>query len=92
MTCAREHDAVDFRAVITLRFVNRSFESADAAVVLFLSEHGLFMLQFFAKQGFHDALGEFLFANLSAPFLNRQRVLFKLFFVPGRGYGRVRGD
>src|SRR5258708_6739023 len=84
-----EHDAVDLRPVVTLRFIDGTFERPDTPVVLLSMEHRLFVLQLFAKECFHHALRKFLLPDLSAPLLNFARVLFKLVFVPWRGYWSI---
>src|SRR6266550_5397388 len=92
MVCAREHDAINFRTIVTFRFVYRAFEGADAPGIFFFREQRLFVRQLFTKERFHLSFGTFVLADLCATFLNLSRVGFEGFFVPRSGNRRVGSD
>ena len=46
---AREHDAVDFRTVVTARFIHRSLERADFPKVFLRLEHLLLVRKLFLE-------------------------------------------
>jgi hypothetical protein len=65
-----EHYAINFRPVVSARFINRTLEGAHMACVLFGREHLTLVLQLLPEEIFHLALGASLFAELRPAFLN----------------------
>src|SRR5439155_26172014 len=84
VVCTRKHDAVYFRAVVALRFVNSAFKRARVAPVFLPRKQSLLEFQLLAKERLHLTFRTLLLAQSCAPFLNLARVVFKSLLVPGR--------
>src|SRR6266404_370862 len=89
---ACEHDAVNFRPIVTLRFVHCAFERADFARVLFEGEELDLKIAVLTKERFHLSFGSILCANLRAAYTVFARMLFIFFLLPRSWDRRPRRD